>query len=259
MDWDPEEYLRFADHRGRPFRDLMARVGARSPSTVVDLGCGPGNLTRRLADRWPGAQVLGIDSSPEMIDRAQREATDRVRFAVGDLRRWSPPEPVDVLVSNATLQWVPGHVDLLGDLVAVLAPGGWLAFQVPGNFGEPTHTAIEELRSSPRWRDRLGSAGIAVPAVEDPATYLARLADFGMLVDVWETTYLQVLPGEDAVVQWMRGTGLRPVLSALAPGEQEAFVAEYRERVRTAYPRHAWGTVLPYRRIFVVATTGSTG
>ncbi len=253
MDWDPEEYLRFADHRGRPFRDLMARVGARSPSTVVDLGCGPGNLTRELADRWPGAQVLGIDSSPEMIDRAQREATDRVRFAVGDLRRWSPPEPVDVLVSNATLQWVPEHLQLLPRWADLLAPGGWLAFQVPANVDEPSHTELAAVCTSERWREQLGDLRVAVRAVEEPGTYLQTLADAGLAADVWEATYQQVLPGEDAVLEWVRGTALRPVLSALDDADQAEFLAEYGARLRRAYPRRPYGTVLPFRRIFAVA------
>lgn len=266
MRWDPEQYLQFADHRGRPFRDLLARVGAREPRTVVDLGCGPGNLTRELVVRWPRARVEGIDSSAEMIERARAGATDghavtggdgitggdRVRFSVGDLRTWTPDAPVDVIVSNATLQWVPGHLDLLDRLAGSLAAGGWLAFQVPGNFTEPSHTELAALRDSPRWRERLSP--VERPAVEDTAAYLERLAGLGMSVDAWETTYLQVLSGEDAVLAWMRGTGLRPVLSALTDaGERAEFEAEYAGRLRRAYPHRAFGTVLPYRRIFVVA------
>jgi trans-aconitate 2-methyltransferase len=159
---------------------------------------------------------------------------------------------VDVVVSNATLQWVPGHLELLDRFAGWLAPGGRLAVQVPGNFGEPSHTLLAEVAQRPRWRSRL--AGLARPAVEEPGTYLARLAGLGLEADVWETTYLQVLPGEDAVLEWMRGTGLRPVLSALGdPQESGAFEAEYGELLRRAYPRRPFGTVLPYRRIFVVA------
>jgi trans-aconitate 2-methyltransferase len=285
MRWDPEQYLRFADERGRPFRDLVARVSAQEPSTVVDLGCGPGNLTRELVARWPRARVEGLDASAEMIAKARAGAGDRAgqaggdqarasggdragpaggdqarasgggeaRFEVGDLREWDPPEPVDVVVSNATLQWVPGHLALLDRLAERLAPGGWLAFQVPGNFGESTHTELAAVRDLPRWRERLAGARIARPAVEEPATYLARLAGLGLRAEVWETTYLQVLRGEDAVLEWMRGTGLRPVLAALVPDEQAEFEAEYGARLRAAYPRQSFGTVLPYRRIFAVA------
>jgi trans-aconitate 2-methyltransferase len=254
MKWDPGEYLRFADARGRPFADLMARVNAEAPSYVVDLGCGPGNLTRTLRERWPAAHVEGVDSSAEMVERARAEGEpDGLRFTLGDVRRWQPDRAVDVLTSNATLQWVPGHLDLLERFVAMLAPAGWFAMQVPGNFGEPSHTAIADMRGEPRWRRRLQDIDLAQPAVEEPATYLRRLAALGCRVDAWETTYVQVLNGEDAVLTWMKGTGLRPVLSVLTEGEQTDFLADYAERLRRAYPRESFGTLLPYRRIFVVA------
>ena len=254
MQWDPGEYLRFGDERGRAFVDLVARVGAEDPHRVVDLGCGPGNLTRLLADRWPEARVEGVDSSPEMVERARADGeTDRVAFRVGDLREWFPVEPVDVLLSNATLQWVPGHLDLLERLVSAVRPGGWFAFQVPGNFDEPSHTAIAELRAMPRWRERLDGLDLEQPASEEPAVYLDRLVALGCRADVWETTYLQVLQGPDAVVRWISGTGLRPVLGALHGAERDDFVGEYRALVAPAYPERPWGTVLPYRRIFAVA------
>jgi trans-aconitate 2-methyltransferase len=262
MKWDPAQYLQFADQRGRPFQDLMARVGSTGdlhPSYVVDLGCGPGNLTAGLADRWPDADIEGVDSSAEMIERAQQDnARDGVRFSVGDLRDWAPTRPVDVLTSNATLQWVPGHLDLLQRLVGFLAPGGWFTFQVPGNFGEPTHTELAAVRTSPRWQPTLGDLDLPQPAVEEPVTYVRRMTELGCAVDAWETTYLQVLPGPDAVLEWMKGTGLRPVLSALDEAQQQEFVAEYAERLRAAYPQQSFGTILPYRRIFVVAQTPST-
>jgi trans-aconitate 2-methyltransferase len=250
--WDPEQYLRFTDERSRPFSDLLARVGARDPRVVADLGCGAGNLTRALAERWPRAEVEGVDDSPEMLERARTEAGDRVRLTLADVRDWKPATPVDVVVSNATLQWVPDHLRLLDRITRFLAPGGWLAVQVPGNFAEPSHTLLRELATAPAWRDRL--AGIRWPAVQEPQTYLARLAELGLRVDVWETTYLQLLGGEDAVLQWMRGTGLRPVLTALTDDERAAFESAYSDRLRRAYPRQDYGTVLPYRRIFVVAS-----
>ncbi len=255
MRWDPEQYLRFADERGRPFGELLARVGSPAARTVVDLGCGPGTLTRLLAERWPDARIEAVDNSPDMVERARAELADlepAVAVALADLREWTPPWPVDVVVSNATLQWVPRHLALLDTFAGWLAPGGVLAVQVPGNFEEASHTLIAEVAGRPRWRSRL--ADLPRPAVEAPGTYLARLAGLGLAVDVWETTYLQVLPGEDAVLEWMRGTGLRPVLSALAdPESRSAFEAEYGELLRRAYPRQPFGTVLPYRRIFVVA------
>jgi len=259
MQWDPGEYLQFGDERGRAFVDLVARVPAEAPRRVVDLGCGPGNLTRLLSRRWPDAVVEGVDSSPEMVERATSDGeTDRLRFRVGDLRDWSPEEPVDVLLSNATLQWVPGHLDLLARLVSAVRPGGWLAFQVPGNFGERSHTAIAELRGAPRWRERLAGLEIEQPSSEDPAVYLAALVGLGCTADVWETTYLQVLKGPDAVVRWISGTGLRPVLGALDDSERADFVAGYRALVAPAYPERPWGTVLPYRRIFAVARRGES-
>jgi len=254
MRWDPGDYLQFGDERGRAFVDLVARVPAEEPERVVDLGCGPGNLTRLLARRWPGAQVEGIDSSPEMVAMATAEGqTERVSFRVADLREWSPVEPVDVLLSNATLQWVPGHLGLFEPLVQAVRPGGWLAFQVPGNFGERSHTAIAELRAAGRWRDRLAGQQIEAPSSEDPAVYLETLVGLGCTVDVWETTYLQVLQGPDAVVRWISGTGLRPVLGALGEDERTEFLAQYRALVAEAYAERPWGTVLPYRRIFAVA------
>ena len=250
--WDPGAYQRFAGERARPFFDLLARVGASSPGYVVDLGCGPGTLTAVLAQRWPGADVVGVDNSPEMISAAEAGRRPRLSFTLGDLRDWRPSRPVDVLVSNAALQWVPGHEDLVRGWPDLLAPGGWLAIQLPGNFNQPSHAILLELVSSARWRPLL--AGIQLNRqAPDPAGYLDLLAPAGCEVDAWETTYLHVLPGDDPVTEWYRGTGLRPVLAALDPGQAEEFVADYGERARAAYPRRPYGTVLPFRRVFVVA------
>jgi trans-aconitate 2-methyltransferase len=251
--WDPERYLTYADERGRPFVELVARIGADAPRTVVDLGCGPGNLTRLLRERWPGAEVTGIDSSPKMIAKAV-ESGSGVGFAVGDLRTWAPVEPVDVLVSNATLQWVPGHLDLLPGLLGSVAPGGWLAFQVPGNFDEPSHTIRSALAAESPYAEHV--AGAATPDAHDAATYLAALAPLGCVVDAWETTYLHVLRGEDPVFTWVSGTGARPTLQALEhadPALRTAFEQEFKRRLRAAYPDSGHGVVLPFRRVFVVA------
>jgi trans-aconitate 2-methyltransferase len=249
--WDPQRYLEFADERSRPFADLLARVGADAPRRVVDLGCGPGQLTATLGRRWPQAEITGTDSSPEMIARAEQHAGPRLRFAVGDLTQWDPAEPVDVVVSNAALQWVPGHRDLLPRLVDALVPGGWLAFQVPGNFDEPSHRLLHELAGRDPYREHTG--GLARPASADPVDYLADLAALGCTVDAWETTYLHVLTGPDPVFRWVSGTGARPVLQALPDALRPAFEEEYRARLRAAYPDRGFGTVLPFRRIFVVA------
>jgi len=259
VSWDPQIYLDFAAERRRPFEDLVARVRAEQPAQVVDLGCGPGGLTAELARRWPGARVLGLDSSPEMIDRARASATG-VGFELADLRSWQPAEPVDVIVTNATLQWVPGHLDLLPRWVGTaLRPGGWLALQVPGNLGDPLHTLLRQVASSTRWAAQLGDAEGMRAEVPDPAGYAEVLAAAGCAVDAWETTYLHILDpegrfGPDAVLAWAMGTALRPVLDLLPDkGSRDEFLEEYAGLLRAAYPRLPWGTPLPFRRIFAVA------
>ena len=249
--WDPDRYLTYADERGRPFVELVQRVASDAPARVVDLGCGPGNLTRLLAERWPGAEVTGIDASPEMVERARRDVPG-VAFQEGDLRDWAAAgETVDVLVSNATLQWLPDHLEQLPRLVERVRPGGWLAFQVPGNFEEPSHTIRRDLAAEPAYAAH--TAGVAVPGSHDPEVYLDVLAGAGCTVDAWETTYLHVLTGEDPVFTWVSGTGARPTLEALPTGLRETFEAEFRARLRAAYPARAHGVVLPFRRVFVVA------
>lgn len=251
--WDPHRYLHYADERSRPFVDLLSRVAAEEPRRVVDLGCGPGTLTALLVERWPDAEVLGLDSSADMV--AAAPDLPRVRFEVGDLREWNPEQPVDVVVTNATLQWIPGHLELLPRLVAALTSDGWLALQVPGNFGEPSHELRRELAAEPRFAPYV--EGVAVPESAGPEVYLERLAALGCEVDAWETTYLHVLQGEDPVFTWVSGTGARPTLEALPEGVRQQFEAEFKERLRSAYPRTRHGTVLPFRRIFVAARTGA--
>ncbi|HET6760054.1 MAG TPA: trans-aconitate 2-methyltransferase [Propionibacteriaceae bacterium] len=249
--WDPRTYLEFADERSRPFVDLLSRVQAADPKLVVDLGCGPGQLTASLADRWPAAKIVGFDSSPEMITQATKLAGPRVRFLVQDLRDWQPETPVDVIISNATLQWVPGHRELLPVLISALSPEGWLAFQVPGNFDEPSHRLLRQLAADPRYAPLL--TDLAWPDSADAAAYLDDLAELGCSVDGWETTYLHVLSGPNPVFRWISGTGARPVLQALPDDQRAKFVADYQRLLDEAYPSRPYGTVLPFRRIFVVA------
>lgn len=253
--WDPQRYLTYADERGRPFVELVARVRAEDPAHVVDLGCGPGNLTALLAQRWPAARIEGVDSSPEMIERAGRDVAG-VDFQVADLRAWvaATARPVDVLVSNATLQWVPDHLELLPALVARVAPGGALAFQVPGNFDEPSHTIRTELAAQAPYAEHTRDA--AVPDAHDAATYLRALQGLGCQVDAWETTYLHVLDAPDdpdPVFTWVSGTGARPTLQALPDDLRPAFEGEFKRRLRAAYPATDGSVVLPFRRVFVVA------
>jgi trans-aconitate 2-methyltransferase len=221
---------------------------------VADLGCGPGNLTVTLAERWPGAQVVGVDNAEEMISaaRSQPGPHPSVSFVAGDVRTWRPERPLDVLVSNAVLQWVPDHRRVVSQWPGLLAPGGWLAFQLPGNFDQPTHAILLDLVRSARWAPLLAGVSLNRQA-GDPAGYLDLLAGAGCSVDAWETTYLHVLHGAHPVVEWYRGTGLRPVLAALDPGQAEEFLADYSERIEAAYPAAPYGTVLPFRRVFVVA------
>jgi trans-aconitate 2-methyltransferase len=251
--WDAGQYLRFGGERARPFFDLVAQVGADSPRYVADLGCGPGNLTAALARRWPDATVVGVDNSPEMIAAAQASAgqSRNLSFALGDVWEWRPERPLDVLVCNAVLQWVPGHDELLLRWADLLAPGGWLAFQLPGNFDQPSHGIVRDLAASPRWRERLAGAQLNRQA-GDPADYVALLARPGFAVDAWETTYLHVLPGENPVLEWTKGTTLRPVLAALGAEEADAFTREYGERVAAEYQPHPFGTIFPFRRVFAV-------
>ncbi|MFC9807791.1 trans-aconitate 2-methyltransferase [Streptomyces griseoaurantiacus] len=261
--WDPDQYLRHAGHRARPFADLLARVPRLpgSPPRIADLGCGPGNVTVLLAERWPTARITGYDNSAEMLDAATvahsgpTPGGGLLDFAHADARTWTPPDPCDLLLSNATLQWVPGHLNAFPRWIGALAPGGTLAFQVPGNFDAPSHRLMRELAASPRWRGRLDGVLRHADAVHTPAAYLEALTGLGCAADVWETTYQHLLTGEDPVLDWVRGTGLRPVLTALGddPEAREAFVEEYRAVLRTAYPATAHGTVFPFRRIFAVA------
>jgi trans-aconitate 2-methyltransferase len=256
--------LRYSEERERPFAELLARVNHPDPRSIVDLGCGPGTTTVRLVERWPRARILGIDSSAEMIAHASEVAVPgRLEFHEGDLRDWVPDQPVDVLLCSATLHWVDGHPDLFPRLIGSLAPGGVFAFQVPGNFGEPSHVLLYELAKSDRWADQLGHLVRSAPVLE-PSGYLSALLAAGAEADVWETTYFHMLRGPDAVLEWVRGTALRPFLDALTSGGQEnpendddeanEFVRAYAAVLRAAYPRDPDGrTIFPFRRIFAVA------
>lgn len=251
--WDADQYSLFLDDRTRPARDLLARVEVAAPRRVVDVGCGPGNSTALLVSRWPGAEVVGIDSSPEMIEKARRNLPG-VEFVEADLREWAAPEPVDVVYSNATLQWVEDHPRVFERLWGWVAPGGVLAVQMPANFDQPSHRLMRQLASSPRWAGKLGGVLREEP-VASPATYHRMLSGPGRRVDIWATEYLQVLSGPDPVLEWVRGTALRPVLDVLTGDEAEEFVAAYAAALRDAYPPEGDGTTLfPFRRVFIVVS-----
>ncbi|MBV2152311.1 methyltransferase domain-containing protein [Kitasatospora sp. SUK 42] len=254
--WDPAQYLRFADERTRPLHDLLARVPALPDpdrAVILDIGCGPGNSTAVLRERWPHARITGVDNSAPMLATARTEGEPTADYLLADARDYDPaPARPDLIVSNATLQWIDGHLDLVPRWAAALRPGGTVAFQVPGNFDAPSHTLLADLRRSTRWRDTLGSDADRA-GVHPPERYLDALAAADCLPDVWETTYLTLLPGPDPVLEWVKGTALRPVLTRLAdPAERAAFLAEYGRLLREAYPAGPHGTVFPFRRIFAV-------
>ncbi|MDQ0756532.1 trans-aconitate 2-methyltransferase [Arthrobacter sp. B3I4] len=253
MQWDPAKYVQFGNYRDRPFFDLTGRVHAEAPGRVVDLGCGPGNLTATLAARWPDAAVQGLDSSAEMLEKAGRLAAGNLSFGAADIAAWMPAPDTDVVVTNAALQWVPGHRELLPRWLEALRPDAWFALQVPGNFSAPSHSLMRGLADSDEWAGRLAGVLRHDGAVAEPADYLALMLDAGCEADAWETTYLQLLPGRDPVLEWVRGTGLRPVLAALSAEEAERFEADYARLLTEAYPPGAHGTVFPFRRIFAVA------
>ncbi|MCQ4080538.1 trans-aconitate 2-methyltransferase [Streptomyces sp. RB6PN25] len=264
--WDPHQYLRHSGHRTRPFRDLLARIPELpgTPPKIADLGCGPGNVTVQLADRWPDADITGLDSSAEMLASAEQYAGrtpsgGTVRFRHTDAAVWIPDQAYDLIVSNAALQWVPNHPDMIPHWVGSLAPGGTFALQVPGNFDAPSHALLAELCDAPQWHDRLKGHGRRYVHILEPAGYLELFDSLGCTVDAWETTYVQLLHGEDPVLEWTKGTALRPVLTALAddPPAREEFLAQYRDLLRKAYPSGPRGTAFPFRRIFAVATKRS--
>ncbi|HKP43956.1 trans-aconitate 2-methyltransferase [Mycobacterium sp.] len=249
--WNPDVYLAFADHRGRPFFDLLSRVGAQNPRRVVDLGCGPGNLTVSLAQRWPDAVVEALDSSAEMVKAARERGVDA---RVGDVRAWTPQPDTDVVVSNATLQWVPEHAELLLRWADQLVSGSWIAVQVPGNFDAPSHRAVRELARRDPWLEPLADFPFREGQVESPSGYAGLLTDAGCSVDAWETTYIHELGGEHPVLEWITGTALTPVRSRLSDEQWEQFRHELIPMLDAAYPTRADGkTFFPFRRIFVVA------
>lgn len=252
--WDPTAYLDFDDHRSRPFHDLIARIGAVAPRRVVDLGCGPGHLTALLSARWPGAALSASDASAEMVAAARERG---IAAEQADVRDFTPPADADVVVTNAVLQWVPGHPELLGRWLAAMPADAWFALQVPGNFAAPSHALVRELAASPGvFREALRDTLRGEAPVPDPAGYAEVLTATGADVDVWETTYLHRLTGADPVLSWISATALRPVRDALSPAHYAAFRAELAPRLRAAYPARPDGTTwFPFRRIFAVART----
>ena len=237
----------------RPAIDLLNRVDLSVPTIVCDLGCGTGRITRRLVARWPGAHVTGVDALPAMLAEA-RQGQTTIRWVEADIARWAPQHPPDLIFSNAALHWLDDHQNLLPRLLGTLRPGGVLALQMPRNHGEPSHTAIVETVESGPWRERLEPLLRRRP-VAPPEVYAELLLPLVTSLDIWETVYMHVLPGQNPVVEWTSGTGLRPLLAALHGRERDDFLADYTARTARAYPRRADGfTLFPFRRLFIAAT-----
>lgn len=253
MAWDPSQYLRFADQRRRPALDLLARIAHENPTRVYDLGCGAGNVTRLLAQRWPHAVVVGIDSSAAMLERARAEAP-AIEWRQADLATWKADQPVDVLYSNAALHWIDNHRAVFPRLLDALAPGGVLAVQMPRNHDAPSHTGMAAAARGGPWRATLEPVMREHP-VQTPDVYFDIIAGAGVKPDIWEVEYLQQLEGENAVVEWTKGTALKPLLDALDEPWRGQFLADYTTRMKTAYPCRADGiTLFPFRRLFIVAS-----
>jgi trans-aconitate 2-methyltransferase len=254
MTWSARQYTHFEAERTRPVRDLLQAVDPARRRRVVDVGCGPGNSTEVLTARFPGADITGLDSSPDMIAAARKRLPD-VRFDLADISTWDEPGPYDVILANAVLQWVPDHETLLPRLVGKLADGGCLAIQMPDNLDEPAHRLMRQIAAEDRWAGKLASAAGARAPRLGAAYYYALLKLHAARVDVWLTTYHHVLAGgSDAVVEWFKGSGLRPFLAPLDEAETAAFLAEYRDAIALAYPQQTDGSVLlPFPRLFIVA------
>ncbi|GAP36589.1 trans-aconitate 2-methyltransferase [Piscinibacter sakaiensis] len=251
--WDPALYRRFEDERTRPARELLARVPLERPARVVDLGCGPGNSTALLCERWPKAEVVGVDNDPAMLASA-RERLPAVRFDAGDIADWAPPEPPDLLFSNAALQWVGDHETLIPRLFGLLAPGGVLAVQMPDNRDEPTHRLMRELAAAPRYATHLGDAAALRTGRLPLAAYYDLLAPQAADVDAWRTTYQHRMDSAASIVDWVSATGLRPFVEPLPAAERAAYRAEYGHAIDAAYPVRADGRrLLAFPRLFFVA------
>ena len=253
--WNPAQYLKFAEERTRPCRDLVGSIALDAPRRAIDLGCGPGNSTQVLAGRWPDADLTGLDTSAEMLEAARRAQPGR-RWVQDDVARWAADGgdgAFDLVFSNCTLQWVPEHAVVYPQLLARVAAGGALAVQIPS---PGVSRRIErEMAASAAWRRWFPAGRLATWHAHEPPFYYDLLAPRAARVDLWETEYFHVMPDADAIVEWYQGTGLRPYLEAIGdPADRERFLEEYREGIRAAYPQRSDGRVLfPFRRIFAIA------
>jgi trans-aconitate 2-methyltransferase len=255
MSWSAKQYVAFEDERTRPARDLLAAIPPVEARSAIDIGCGPGNSTELLVERFIGATVRGVDSSPDMIDAA-RKRLPNVQFDTVDIGTWNDSGPFDVIFANAVLQWLPDHATLLPSLAARLTPGGSLAIQMPDNLNEPSHRLMREVAAEGPWADKLASAAGQRTEMASASDYYSMLRPHCARVDVWRTTYHHPLAGgASGVVEWFKGSGLRPFLEPLDDAEKAQYLKQYQAAIEQAYPALSDGSVLlPFPRLFIVAT-----
>lgn len=250
--WNPDQYLKFSSHRDRPFFDLITQIPKTlEPKRIADLGCGTGHLTATLLEKFKTAQVIGVDSSEQMLEQANQHRQARLEFIKADLQIWQPEDKIDLIVSNAALQWVNDHPALMPRLVGLLEPNGVLAIQMPANFDAPSHTLLHQLILE--YKNHLPETLLEPRHSHNAAWYVQIFSQLGLHVHAWETTYMQVLQGVNPILEWVKGTALRPVLTALEPSLQPEFLEKYQEKLIKAYPEQSFGTLFPFKRLFVIA------
>jgi trans-aconitate 2-methyltransferase len=253
--WNPDDYLKFADHRLRPAFELIARIPSDNPGNIYDLGCGPGTVTRLLAERWPGACVTGVDSSAPMLARARNDASD-IQWVQGEIATWSPLKPANIIFSNAALHWLDDHQNVFPELFSKLAPGGVLAIQMPVNHAAMSHVVMADVVRSGPWAVLLSPLLREAP-VGDGEMYFNLLSSQASSLDIWESKYMHILKGDNAVFEWLRGTALKPLLDALEGPEYGHWKAPFAEQLKQclnkAYAPHSDGrTVFSFRRLFLI-------
>jgi trans-aconitate 2-methyltransferase len=252
-DWNAGQYLKFEDERTRPAADLLRRVPLSEIANGVDIGCGPGNSTELLTTRYPSAQILGLDSSPDMLAKAQQRLP-QVSFEEADIATWNPDGHFDLIFANAVLQWLPDHSNLLNRLASLLTSGGCLAVQMPNNLNEPSHRLMEQVALEGPWSGKLFDASQTREKIGSFEDYYTCLRQAGCSVDIWQTTYVHPLDGAPAIVEWLKSTGLKPYLDPLSPDEQAEYLRRYQAEIANAYPAQQDGKVLlRFPRLFIVA------
>ncbi|WP_458757455.1 trans-aconitate 2-methyltransferase [Afipia sp. TerB] len=251
-DWSAQQYLKFEDERTRPARDLLAQIPLDDARHVIDIGCGPGNSTELLAQRWPQAQITGIDTSADMLRQA-RERLPNHKFIEANISHWSPPAGTDLMFANAIFQWVPDHLSQLKRLASALPEGGVLAVQMPDNLDQPSHALMREVAALEPWRETLAAAAGARDLLPPPGVYYDALKPVARRFDIWHTIYNHLLDDAAAVVEWVKGTGLRPFVDPLENQQRKEFLELYKARIAEVYKPQADGKVLfEFRRLFMV-------